>query len=206
MLVKVVSSMFEYKNTSLFLEKMPPSVELGSSPNLDFKLPPFRVLSRPRKCCDNQDFLILDSTCLTILDFVLRGPQVGCNLPWRRILWIKFDWETLLKIFCPLPVVRPRYTELRADSVLFQPFHIGGCRHLYSSLLGIESTLCKTPHFQWIYGKLNQIYENLKTDQMDQKSTLGGPKLISRIVGSLLKNWSYTSIFFIYFGILLDWK
>ena len=83
MLVKVVSSMFEYKNTSLFLEKMPPSVELGSSPNLDFKLPPFRVLSRPRKCCEYQDFLILDST---ILDFVLRGPQVSCNSPWRRIL------------------------------------------------------------------------------------------------------------------------
>lgn len=70
MLVKVVSSMFEYKNTSLFLEKMPPSVELGSSPNLDFKLPPFRVLSRTRKCCDNQDFLILDLTCSTILDAV----------------------------------------------------------------------------------------------------------------------------------------
>ena len=128
------------------------SFELGSSPNLNFKLPPFRVLSRPRKCCEYQDFLILDST---ILDFVLRGPQVSCNSPWRRILWIKFDWETLLKIFCPaLSVVRPRHTELRADSVLFQPFHIGGCRRLYSSLLGIESTRCKTPHFQCIYGKL----------------------------------------------------
>ena len=86
------------------------SVELGSSSNLNFKLPPFRVLSRPRKCCEYQDFLILDST---ILDFVLRGPQVSCNSPWRRILWIKFDWETLLKIFCPLSVVRPRYTKLR---------------------------------------------------------------------------------------------
>ena len=106
------------------------SFELGSSPNLNFKLPPFRVLSRPRKCCEYQDFLILDSTCSTILDFVLRGPQVSCNSPWRRILWIKFDWETLLKIFCPLSVVRPRYTKLRADLVLFQPFHIGGCRVL----------------------------------------------------------------------------
>ena len=26
-------------------------------------------------------------------------------------------------------------------------------------LLGVETTLCKTPHFQWIYGKLSQIYE-----------------------------------------------
>ena len=30
-------------------------------------------------------------------------------------------------------------------------------------LLGGETTLCKTPHFQWIYGKLSQSYEQ---DQM----------------------------------------
>ena len=77
------------------------SFELGSSPNINFKLPPFRVLSRPRKCCQYQDFLILDST---ILGFVLRGPQVSCNSPWRRILWIKFDWETVENTyFAPCP-------------------------------------------------------------------------------------------------------
>ena len=56
-----------------------------------------------------------------------------------------------------------------------------------------ETTLCKTPHFQWIYGKLSQIYEKLKSDQMDPKSALGGPKSIARTGRSLLKNWSYTS-------------
>ena len=66
--------------------------------------------------------------------------------------------------------------------------------------------LCKTPHFQWIYGKLNQIYEKLRSDQMDPKSALGGPKPISRTGGSLLKNWSYTSNQCIYFSILLYWR
>ena len=79
-------------------------------------------------------------------------------------------------------------------------------RRLYSFLLGIESTLCKTPHFQWFYGKLNQIYEKLRSDQMDPKPALGGPKPISRTGGSLLKNSSYISKQCIYFSILLDWR
>ena len=79
-------------------------------------------------------------------------------------------------------------------------------RRLYSYVLRWESTLCKTPHFQWIYGKLNQIYEKLRSDQMDPKSALGGPKPISRTGGSLLKNWSYTSNQCIYFSILLYWR
>ena len=54
----------------------------------------------------------------------------------------------------------------------------GVYRRLYSSLLGIESTLCKTPHFLWVYRKVNQIYEKFNSDQMDQKSMLGGPKPI----------------------------
>ena len=59
-------------------------------------------------------------------------------------------------------------------------------RRLYSYILRWETSLCKTPHFQWIYGKLNQIYEKLRSDQMDPKSALGGPKLISRtgMIGS----------------------
>ena len=72
-------------------------------------------------------------------------------------------------------------------------------RRLYSSLLGRETTLCKTPHFQWIYGKL-------RSDQMDPKPAQGGPKPISRTGGSLLENWSYTSNPCIYFSILLDWR
>ena len=79
-------------------------------------------------------------------------------------------------------------------------------RRLYSYVLWWESSLCKTPHFQWIYGKLNQIYEKLRSDQMDPKSALGGPKPISRTGGSLLKNWSYTSNQCIYFSILLYWR
>ena len=66
-------------------------------------------------------------------------------------------------------------------------------RRPYSYLLGIESTLCKTPHFQWFYGKLNQIYEKLRSDQLDPKPALGGPKPVSRTGGSLLRNWNYTS-------------
>ena len=76
----------------------------------------------------------------------------------------------------------------------------GKHRRLYSYVLWWESSLCKTPHFQWIYGKLNQIYEKLRSDQMDPKSALGGPKPISRTGGSLLKNWSYTSNQCIYFS------
>ena len=79
-------------------------------------------------------------------------------------------------------------------------------RRLYSYVLWWESSLCKTPHFQWIYGKLNQIYEKLRSDQMDPKSALGGPKPIARTGRSLLKNWSYTSNQCIYFSILLDWR
>ena len=71
-------------------------------------------------------------------------------------------------------------------------------------LLGVETTLCKTPHFQWIYGKLNPIYEKLRSDQMNPKSALGGPKPIARTGPSLIKNWSYTSNPCIYFSILLD--
>ena len=37
-------------------------------------------------------------------------------------------------------------------------------RRLYSYILRWETSLCKTPHFQWIYGKLNQIYEKLRSD------------------------------------------
>ena len=88
---------------------------------------------------------------------------------------------------------------------LFQPYSII-VRRLYSYVLWWESSLCKTPHFQWIYGKLNQIYEKLRSDQMDPKSALGGPKPISRTGGSLLKNWSYTSNQCIYFSILLYWR
>ena len=79
-------------------------------------------------------------------------------------------------------------------------------RRLYSYVLWWESSLCKTPHFQWIYGKLNQIYEKLRSDQMDPKSALGGPKPISRTRGSLLKDWSYTSNQCIYLSILLYWR
>ena len=82
----------------------------------------------------------------------------------------------------------------------------GLARRLYSYVLWWESSLCKTPHFQWIYGKLNQIYEKLRSDQMDPKSALGGPKPISRTGGSLIKNWSYTSNQCIYFSILLYWR
>ena len=81
-----------------------------------------------------------------------------------------------------------------------------GFRRLYSYVLWWESSLCKTPHFQWNYGKLNQIYGKLRSDQMDPKSELGGPKPISRTGGSLLKNWSYTSNQCIYISILLYWR
>ena len=63
-------------------------------------------------------------------------------------------------------------------------------RRLYSYLLVGETTRCKTLHFQWIYGKLSQIY---RSDQMDPKSALGGPKPVLMTGGSLLKNWNYTS-------------
>ena len=79
-------------------------------------------------------------------------------------------------------------------------------RRLYSYLLVGETAYWKTHHFQWIYGKLSQIYEKLRSDQMDPKSALGGPIPISRTGDSLLKNWSYTSNPCIYFSILLDWR
>ena len=101
---------------------------------------------------------------------------------------------------CSLPLVKP-FAPVSPSYSDFLP-----ARRLYSYVLWWESSLCKTPHFQWIYGKLNQIYEKLRSDQMDPKSALGGPKPISRTGGSLLKNWSYTSNQCIYFSILLDWR
>ena len=77
----------------------------------------------------------------------------------------------------------------------------GSTWRLYSSLLWR-----KTPHFQWINGKFSQIYEKLRSDQMDPKYALGGPKLIAWTWRSLLKSWSYTSNPCIYFSILLDWR
>ena len=71
---------------------------------------------------------------------------------------------------------------------LLKDFWEGIARRLYSYVLRWESSLCKTPHFQWIYGKLNQIYEKLRSDQMDPNSVLGGPKPIARTGRSLLKN------------------
>ena len=53
-------------------------------------------------------------------------------------------------------------------------------RRLYSYLLVGETTCKETPHFQWIYRKLSQIYKKLRSDQMDPKSVLGGPKPIWR--------------------------
>ena len=112
----------------------------------------------------------------------------------------------------PIPsvVVRGASKSSRAVGLLGE-VHLWGnimksCRRLYSYLLLGETTCCKTPHFQWIYGKLSQIYEKLRSDQMDPKSALGGPKPIARTGRSLLKNWSYTSNPCIYFSILLDWR
>ena len=82
----------------------------------------------------------------------------------------------------------------------------GKDRRLYSHVLWCASTLCKSPFFQWIYGKPSQIYEKLRSDQMDPKSALGRPKQIARNGRSLLKNWSYTSNQCIYFIMLLYWR
>ena len=46
----------------------------------------------------------------------------------------------------------------------------------------------KLPIFSEFMENSNQIYEKLRSDQMDPKSALGGPKPISRTGGSLLKN------------------
>ena len=40
------------------------------------------------------------------------------------------------------------------------------CRRLYSFLLG-----SKTPYCHWIYGKLNQIYEKLRSDSFEVPQT-----------------------------------
>ena len=53
---------------------------------------------------------------------------------------------------------------------------------------GVKPHIVKLPIFNEFYGKLKQIYEKLRSDQMDPKSALGGPKPISRTGGSLLKN------------------
>ena len=46
----------------------------------------------------------------------------------------------------------------------------------------------KLPIFSEIIKKLSQIYKKLRSDQMDPKSALGGPKPIARTRRSLLKN------------------
>ena len=45
-------------------------------------------------------------------------------------------------------------------------------------LLGIETTLFKTPNFQWIYGKLSQIYEKLWSDSFEIPQTQPNPRTV----------------------------
>ena len=61
-------------------------------------------------------------------------------------------------------------------------------RRLYSYVLWCESTLCKTPHFQWIYGRLSQIYEKLRSDQSPN-----GPKICARRTKTDCKDWAFTA-------------
>ena len=49
-------------------------------------------------------------------------------------------------------------------------------KRLYSSILRCETTLCKTPLFQWIYGKLNQIYEKLRSHSFEVPQTQPNPR------------------------------
>ena len=46
----------------------------------------------------------------------------------------------------------------------------------------------KLPIFSEFMENSTKIYEKLRSDQIDPKSALGGPKPISRTGGSLLKN------------------
>ena len=46
----------------------------------------------------------------------------------------------------------------------------------HSSLLRRETTLRKTPNFQWIYGKLNQIYEKLRSHSFEVPQTQPNPR------------------------------
>ena len=49
-------------------------------------------------------------------------------------------------------------------------------KRLYYSILRCETTLCKTPLFQWIYGKLGQIYEKLRFDGFEVPQTQPNPR------------------------------
>ena len=141
-----------------------------------------------------------NSMCLSIVVHSLRQEEK---------YFIKYQWRLsvgLVVLKCSEPVFAEK--KLGVHSWRWQTTR--SCFALEQAslffLLGSETTLCKTPHFQWIYGKLNQIYEKLRSDQMDPNSALGGPKPIARTGRSLLKNWSYTSNPCIYFSILLDWR
>ena len=55
-------------------------------------------------------------------------------------------------------------------------------------ILPVGSLLLKYSNFQQIYKNTQPILLKLRSDQMDPKSALGGPKPISRTGGLLLKN------------------
>ena len=109
-----------------------------------------------------------------------------------KITWMPhLDWSSTLQLLSQAASRGHTIVDIEGTYTL-TIVQGGEGRRLYSSLLGSETTLCKAPHFQWICGKLNQIYDQIY-DQMNLKSALGGPKPISSTGGSLLKNWNYTS-------------
>ena len=120
--------------------------------------------------------------------------DTGSEFPWLKSISFKQNW-------------RLRSTSAAQSQAEQLDESSRWCsRRLYSYLLVGETTCKETPHFQWTYKKLSQIYRKLRSDRMDPKSVLGGPNPIARTGRSLLKNWSYTSNQCIYFSILLDWR
>ena len=184
---------------------------------LDLSQPLFQFVPQ-----EKTDLSLFSNLILRKRDWYGNPPDTGrigrVNLPLgKQVNWPEIDdhtcqgWSRSFKIFfSPLTwALATRYREVgglkrRLGWKKYRKWI--SAKRLYSSLSGSETTLCNTPHFQWIYGKLNQFYEKLRSDQMDLKSALGGPKPISRTGSSLLKNWSYISNQCIYFSILLYWR
>ena len=69
-----------------------------------------------------------------------------------------------IKIYFIKLVMTKKYIHCCKSSVLPKSFRWQGSLLF---LLGLETTIWKTPHFRWIYGKLDQIYEKLRSHSFE---------------------------------------
>ena len=111
-----------------------------------------------------------------------KWPSLKQNEKWDYDWFLRLHVDTdsledgAVDMLCNLECASPMYGK-------YQPWMISialfwKCQGSLLFLLGGETSLCKTPHFQWIYGKLNQIYEKLGSDSFEVPQTQPNPRTV----------------------------